>query len=656
MIPIPAADRADLAATRGVQILLNAGVGTVSTGRLLIGEVRFHSASFVPDNTTTASSEITESLLEEAEKPTSPLGSRFDLVADRFNEGESDQKVLRLQWSGGAGEAIGPVEEVPLDAYRTLTFYYRLDEGPTADLQLELAGDEGSLVIDLDDVPESTGWSRVEVDLEKRSAVVDGSSPTSVTISGSRGITLRRIILRAGDAADGLLFLDELFLSDPVAETDFGLLTNAYFQHDGRILSLGGLPLLEDFSWTGRSRVADPGFASGFAAADGRVYTVYQEADFRSLYSRAEIFLQVAEGDQGAAVSGGHRATIPEAGPVTIEDAYSHDPTDEALRFTKRNALSLDISGLKADFSAESTYRSDDLTQHWEATAAVTPQKSVSIRPGIIFENIVYDPAVERLDYAQSWLQGTRLLAYVEEEEPTDRSISGNVPLEVTFPQDWKVEFTPSGEVRRYGDASRKELDEAAWELVLPFSLMRTGFDRLDLSLRYRRPFSGERRIEETAGEDAFAGDFDDWAKQVGRQPYLLSSPPVTEIFDDHALSSFATGSDGFDSAGYRPSLGLTLQRRFSSRLSDLIVPSFFSFESSRSYTREYDAVTSTFQTDTLATMTAVNLFGRIGAYPLFSWYESDEISTSLALVHQLRGRVQLRMGGAERRAPLRGR
>jgi hypothetical protein len=474
----------------------------------------------------------------------------------------------------------------------------------------------------------------VEVDLSDKTGSVDGDTPAAALVSGNRNILLRRARYSLTDAGGGagVLFLDELHLSDPVPSVDYGLLTSAWYRRDGSILSAGGLPLLGDFSWSGRSRVANPGFASGFSSADGRVYQVYQEADFSSLYSRAELSLNVKEGDDEAEVSGGHRLTIPEAGPLQIEDGYSHDPSGGEYSFTKRNALRLSLPKLKADANAEASYRGDYLSQNWNLSAEIEPTNQISFSPELSLANTVFDPGVGEYAYAGGWLQGTRLLAYAEEEEPNERSASGALPVKYRPDSRWGVEFLPEAGVRRYGSEPRKELDEISLALNLPFSLFPDQFRRLDLDLRYRRAFSGEWRTAGEAQESGFPGDITAWSSTAGRQPYLVGAAPFAEIFGTAAERDFAAGTAGFDAGGYSPSTGFTLQRRFSSRLSDLLLPSFLSFETGRNYSRELDALTSSFFTETLATMTAVNLFGSMGSYPLFSWYESDEISTSVTL------------------------
>ncbi len=630
-IPLSGTDRAQLAATRAVQILLDAVA--VTSGRLLVGELRFHGSSFVPGNSSSETGEVSEYDLEPAETPAVPLYAAYDLVEDRFNDGDEDQKVLRLEWTGTDGAAVGPVPEVPLDSYETLRFYYRLHSPISADLSLTLKGDEGEYRVELADIEQSSSWSEVSVNMKSGKVSVEGGSISSATVSGSTNIIARQATFSIANAGGGVVFLDELHISDPVLSSDLGVLSSARYSKDGDILRVKGLPLFGNFSWSGNSRVASSGFASGFTPADGRVYRVYNEAAFSSLYSRARLSLNIREADTGPQVSGSHTITIPEDGPLQMEDSYTHDPVQEDFSFTKQNSLKLNLNGASAGFTSRAAYNDDTLSQTWKTEAEISPFESFSFSPLLNLTNTLSDPGVDfHSFYGDGWVQGTRLLIYQEELLPTDRSSGLFLPMETRWGDEYSVRILPSAENSRYGTDPRKELDSMGLELNFSGALFPGDFNSLDYSLYYRRDFSGEFSPGDTQKEKGFSTDASSWADTVGDQDYFFSAPPVVEITRDSALGAFRDGTAGFDAADYSPVTGISLERRFSSRLTDLLVPSYLAFEVSRSYERSYDSVTSSLGTDTTARMTAINLFGSLGAYPLFRWYESDQFSSSFQL------------------------
>ncbi len=55
----------------------------------------------------------------------------------------------------------------------------------------------------------------------------------------------------------------------------------------------------------------------------------------------------------------------------------------------------------------------------------------------------------------------------------------------------------------------------------------------------------------------------------------------------------------------------------------------------SRDLTRQADSVTDGNSVDIGLTYAAINLFGRLGAYPLFPFYRSEEITSSIDLKFQ---------------------
>ena len=633
-IPLSGSDRAQLAATRAVQVLLEAS--GAASGRLLVGELRFHGSSFVPGNASSRTGEVSEYDLDPDERPSVPLHAAYDLVEDRFNNGDEDQKVLRLEWTGMEGTAVGPVPEVPLKSYETLRFYYRLASlgtpGDPTDLSLTLKGNEGDYTVRLENISVSAAWSEVSVDLKSGRVSVKGDNPAA-SVSGSASIIARQARFSIENGNGGVIFLDELHISDPVLSSDLGALSSARYSRDGEILDLRGLPLLSDFSWSGNSRVASSGFASGFTPADGRVYRVYNQAAFSSLYSRASFNLNIREADTGPQVSGGHTLTIPEQGPLQIEDSYTHDPVQEDFSFTKQNSLHLETPRVRAGFISRASYNDDTLNQTWRTEAEISPFEGFSLSPRLNLTNSVSDPGVDfRSWYGDGWVQGTRLLIYQEELMPTDRSVSLFFPLESRTGDIYTVRILPSAESYRYGTDPRKELDTLGLDVKFGGVLFPDVFNRLDYTLYYSRDFSGEMSPGNTKKENGFATDASSWAAAVGDQDYFISAPPLAEIVQDSALGAFRDGTAGFDAASYSPVAGVSLERRFSSRLVDLVIPSYLAFNIDRSYKREYDAVTSSLGTETTARMTAVNLFGSLGAYPLFGWYESDQLSSSFQL------------------------
>ncbi len=631
-IPLSRAERSALSSTRAVQILLSSTLGT-STGKLLIGEVQVQGTGFVPLNQETSVSELSEYELESGEEPSRKLYSAFDLVDTRFNDDNDDQQVMRMEWSGGPGEAAGPLNEVPLSAYDTLRFYYRLDAAAagTEDLQLDLEGDEGTFSINLNTINTSTDWCEVEVNLPDRKVSVQGDTPASTSVSGDRDIVVRRAVFRT-TGTSGVLFIDELHLSDPVSAADYGVVSSARYSRPGEILSAGGVPLLGNFTWAESSRIASSGFGTGFSAADGRVYRVYQEAGFSSLWSRADVSLTVREGESGVETAGSHSLTIPETGTVQLIESYSHEPSGSTFSYTRGDSLRFSLPGFSAGTSATVTGDEDSLTQTWIASASAD-SRFISAAPSLSLSNTLTATVLNPGSYGDGWFQATELLLYKEDSLPGSRTVSLDLPLESSPLKDLNLSLLSSASSARYGTEERLQKDSLESGLSLEGVLFPMNPYQLKYRLSYNREFSGEWNTSAfNRGEHAFSGDIASWAETAGNQDYFLTALPGREIFLQSEKEQFSGGSKDFEEAQYSPSLSLDLKRPFSSRLSDLIIPSTLSFTTGRDYLREYDTVSTSFTTATNLTMTAVNLTGTMGAYPLGSWYESDEIVSSISV------------------------
>jgi hypothetical protein len=115
-------------------------------------------------------------------------------------------------------------------------------------------------------------------------------------------------------------------------------------------------------------------------------------------------------------------------------------------------------------------------------------------------------------------------------------------------------------------------------------------------------------------------------------QPYLLTSIPFVEIFTDLSGSVLP----GWQSAAaaqavYAPALSASLQRSYGARLLDLVVPSAIEVSLGQDFKKAGDLTQAAAFIRPKISTRAVNLFGSLGAYPLFPLFRTDEYSASVS-------------------------
>jgi len=151
----------------------------------------------------------------------------------------------------------------------------------------------------------------------------------------------------------------------------------------------------------------------------------------------------------------------------------------------------------------------------------------------------------------------------------------------------------------------------------------------LSLTPGYRR----EVRLVERMGSPGNLGlDMSEGLEELAAQAYWFQAAPLDELFSASAASQFRQESLPATTAVYTPEVFLTMSRFSSSRLYDLFVPSALELSLNRELRREGVLVGSRNNYRLTMQSRALNLFGALGAYPLFPFYRTDEASGSLQL------------------------
>jgi hypothetical protein len=210
--------------------------------------------------------------------------------------------------------------------YRRIVYYYRLPNDPGGILSFDLVDDTGKGIHWSYPAALQDGWAKIEVSLDDGVVYQDGAAIALSAVSEDAGrgsLSLFKISNTA--ATPGLLYLDELHLTDPKSAVGAAAKGLLELELPGTLLSIGGHPVVQDLSLRQEASAGTKGFSS--------LYGIPQQES--SLSSRTELSvglslldldadLQVAASGAEVSLAGGHRLAFPTSGsPVTFADAFS---------------------------------------------------------------------------------------------------------------------------------------------------------------------------------------------------------------------------------------------------------------------------------------------------------------------------------------------
>jgi len=143
----------------------------------------------------------------------------------------------------------------------------------------------------------------------------------------------------------------------------------------------------------------------------------------------------------------------------------------------------------------------------------------------------------------------------------------------------------------------------------------------------YKRTFATTKTITRSKN---FSTDFENLFQGFGDQSYLYRTFPVIDIFSKKTVERFKTDTRSLKYAKFDPKIFLSYSRRYGSHIYDLFVPCEITPELGKKLVRNADSLLNHYTHSVSTKTSALNLFGKLGAYPIFSFYKTEEITTTL--------------------------
>ncbi|MGA2641007.1 MAG: hypothetical protein ABSG21_08890 [Spirochaetia bacterium] len=642
-------DRQKLLQARSVRIIIVAS-GGAATGEVLVDSITIEGTPFWPQvtspdvKTSVHLQEVSENI---AQKPPSggDLPSRFPDTYNRFHPNGELNEVLETVWSGMTlpftvqgfipqGTSDDPQGTGGIQ-YQTVVSYIRADTAGMTYTFSMLDSSSHGMVWSVA-VSDNT-WHEVKFSRKNNTVTVDGSNlGTPIQFDSSYGSLAQLKVTVSGPAlgltGPGHLYIDEVYLTDPKSVFGGALIGSLSAKFPGTVMSAGKTPILSNVAL--RQDVAL--YSAGFAPLYGVPYAAEDlssrsHVDSDLLFARTSLDLTLR--DQGGSLSaaGGHRVTVPNGGsPMSVTDAFSLSTTGG---FTREDAVALTagpVGSLSVDASANASPDETDtsglLTQTWLAGLTLTPLPPFGISSTLSLSQAVTGYPLAQEWYGARWATETGLLLpwqgggdVTRAEKLGFKAGIPAAPLGVTL----EGETDASGS--NYSSSGFTQESDLTTALSFLYKLGQ-GDSGESVGLSYRRALS---LTTTPAPGPRFQQETDELSRILSLQSYFLEGIPLLEIFSDNTgkvLPAWQSATQGT----YSPSIDLSYQRSYGSRLRDLFIPSSVDLAVGQDLKMTQDLTETVTYVRPKISMRAVNLFGKLGSTPLLPMVLTDDYSLSL--------------------------
>jgi len=635
-IPLSAEDREKLTAVSAVGVYIEDD-GSSANGRLLLANPSFTGSSFTASPELTTGPRITTGtkLLDSGTSSYEQLLSYDD--AARFNGSEPISiPINRVEWGNASGKwhATGYFDAADLEDYRELSFFMRIepDAPGTITLSLTNPSNEG---VGVKFTPTDNAWHHYTWNLDTGEVTADGNDQGASEISNpeftvNRSVAnVSRFTIEAYTSGAGALEIDEVHLHEPRTSVNAGGRGSMHWEHPEPILTAGETPLLHSLSLESSAHAETGPLAAGFTSTGASRAGSENVFSFQTFASTVELSLNADLYGGRLYPTGGYSLTVPLFGrSLRLEDSYHEGLTGELERTVARRSAVTVTAGdtASADAAFDLHWNGDALSRSWKAGGSFSPLDQLATSASLQLGANNPDPRFSQQDLQARFTSTYPLytLRYTGGSEST-RSLKAETSAQVgdeTLKLQLLETFT-----------SRTETAEAyllsggnALSADLSLATRNDGGSSSRYSLGYSRTFE---HGDSHTGELNYLGDAEEAFRRVAAQHYLLTSIPLFELWQRSTRDEFQAASAGLSSGNYQAALSADYGRSPGSTLGHLFLPGSLHLGATRNLQREEETVRDRLELDGSSRATALNLFGRLGRYPLFSWYRTEEISHS---------------------------
>lgn len=634
-IQLSESDRQKLSRVRSLRFILSSDVGP-SSGDLLVAGITGEGSPLNLSVTDAGGIERDSEDVNVRELEEYELALKFPEVMSIFHPDGEDQDVLELTWGADSGGAPLNTDDtitgkswfnaVPVTDYAELAVYVK-NETTQGTGSFSVTDSKGRGV-KVDYSPGSTEWEKLVVDLRNGTAAFSGSSTVSSLTIDQNTTEFTGFTLTRTGAASGTMMVDELHFSEPNFSTGSALETFVEYSKPGVIAQTsGGFPLLADFNISSRFNYYGQTTDSYFVRDANRIESQLSSAvDLVNVRLQGDFEVVWSGGDPYLA--GGHLVRIPSKSRFGwFSDSYSRSFQPGNDFMTRENILHLTpfrFIVIQAGSSGNASL--EEITQGWGGFINLNTgsNSSISINADLYQTS---DWESDSGNYFKEWSNDFIYLIPLEDGITSREGLSSlraqRNPLPLGFSLETRLEYE-----------ALQSLDwrqENRWysDIGLPFEIASPTMP-WTITPGYRRSLT---QLVFPDRYDTFSDDLNTLFTVLGSQFPLTHFIPFYEIFGSRNLDDYEDTLSLTDESTYIPEVYVSVNRLSGSNLRDLFIPSGIDIGIQREYYKKQDSVYIQHDWNFQLLQTAVNLFGDWGQYPLFKFYATDEISSSLQFI-----------------------
>ncbi len=636
-------ERNKLSRSRTIRIIIS---GTDCSGRLLIDKLFLSGTSFaVTDITPPLISRIVnvQEIREEAGQNVPAEGDKLinvdSVVRDVFHSAGEIQKVLEVDWNGfntNESWTIRGYTDTGTEGaiYRDLNMFLRFPELTPATgctFEFSLLDSEDNGIRWSFKHGQFNDWRKLKLELDSERLYLGGEriNVEYISISSSYA-SLNRLELTVTSSTSGLIYIDELYFSEPEGAIGgaFSLQTELTFP--GTILSINDIPVLSDIIFRESFYAVSPGFSPLYGRpAQTWDTSSLSELSFGLFFILFDLYFQAEGTDNDFNFSGGHTITLPRFDfPVIYTDSYDFGTYSSGKEFNRNNTLNLNFSNFLFSTATGAESRESVLSQNWHVNFTVKNSIQSVFDYHIGFTQSASDYTHNEENYFDSWILGYKFIIPWKSGDVLQRT--GNMEIHMpafTEPFGVEINFATAYKSTEIFLNSRMQYNSINYEIFFPITIQKnSGFI---ITPGYMREGSNTN-IENSSG-DIFH-DFGIMWYSFYLNTYVFNQPPVAEIWSEKTKQEFIDRTDNIEKAFYHPEISIEIARRLSSHISSLFLPTKMQFSIGRSFEKDYDLYLFLTTYSFLYQTNSINLFGQYGAYPIFNFYYIDEFINSFSM------------------------
>jgi hypothetical protein len=566
--------------------------------------------------------------------------------------------VLHVEWENiGSAGTDGRTASVPLSNYRTASFYIKGSSDFPAGSEFHFVVSRGpasygdpdrtALEVTMPNPFTESRWYEVQIDYgsETQRIKIDGADypgtihyrPAALRQSGS-GDDFYTVNGQSGYAAvfftglgassGGTFEIDEICLEDPSPSYRINGGATLDWRHPEALVTIGDTTVLSGAAFNTALESAARGDPSNSRAETFTGLQSRSRGEISLLGARLSGNLSFMASNDDSYWSAGHGISRS-FGPLSISETFNTAPYDE----TMNHSLSLGLQTfLFGNFLSAMTYQNKKLSRSWNASTGINAEQNR--HPGFILEgNLGYTEKTDDVlawmpNYGQTWAQSWIVMVPdAGEDSPASAVQNRNARGRAGF----FLDLLPAGlELSFEGNSA----------VSVPMNITQSASTaRIDVPFTFGSIRGNLRSQRDISRNLLYAGDnIGDDISQYGSSLYdtapLWREAPVFSLFDsnldsamDNTLSNYS-----LDAENTRFHELITLNLLFPERYDafSLIVPVSFLTQLDRNMEQRLDTRLDVFTVSSGLGFSSVNLFGAMGVYPVFKFYQNDELRHSL--------------------------